>query len=98
MKQDDPERQSGGLGRLVTWCTYGDDVLYEPKYVSTTLTFDPSLRSHLYTMDVYEVADEAAVVIIFVSICWRMIKLFMVEFWRISAACVVSVAYFLKAT
>ena len=61
MKSSDPEYDTTfSLGRLVAWCTFGNDALYEPKYVAQNLAFDPSAAVHHYKLDVYEESDEAS--------------------------------------
>ena len=58
----DPDYVTGSRGRLVLWSMYGEEVLYDPKHVERTLTFDPSLAPHHYRLEVYAVADEEAAV------------------------------------
>ena len=60
MSSSDPEyNATDSRGRLVVWCMFGEDVLYEPKYVARTLAFDPSAAAHHYRLVVYDVSDEA---------------------------------------
>ncbi|PVD18248.1 hypothetical protein C0Q70_21774, partial [Pomacea canaliculata] len=59
LSTQDPDYSNGFRGRLVTWCTYGPKVTYEPKSVMRLLEFDPTIQKHHYKLVFYESADEA---------------------------------------
>lgn len=58
MKANDTDDVSGARGRLVTWCTFGQDVTYEPLVVMKLLDFNPSDHAHHYKIVLYQMTDE----------------------------------------
>ncbi|KAL8577054.1 hypothetical protein ACOMHN_049914 [Nucella lapillus] len=60
LNSTDPDYVNGLRGRLVLWCTFGEDVEHEPKAVARSVAFDPSAAVHHYKLSVYQISDESA--------------------------------------